>query len=477
MQTILNVVSSGLCVGCGGCEVVSRGALTVHWDEVGRPTVDLTLTNSDVLDAATRVCPFADESLDESQFGNRLWPELTDLQGVGRYLASYAGRIQDDAAIVGSSSGGLTTFLLSELLERGFVDGVIHVGSSSESLFDYEISTSISELMGRRKSRYFALSFANVLEEVRNSERRYAFVGVPCAVKSLRSVALEDAEIADRIRYYVGLVCGHTKSHAYAESLAWQMGVAPAELTSVDFRVKVPGAPSKSYRVGVTGSDGTAIEADTVSLVGGNWGHGLFQLGACNFCDDIFAETADIVFGDAWLPRFEADWRGTNLVVARSGKLGGLLEAAAKSGVIQLEPLGVEELLRSQAGNFRHRRVGLAVRLADSQSAGQWVPRKRVEASLDGVPEARVELIRQRRFLTDRSHELFAEAKLVGSLAPFLDGIAPLVGAYDRLSRRSLGARVWGRVLRMYWGTVRQAVGWRSGLTRRVGAWRRKQAR
>src|SRR5699024_1549087 len=101
------------------------------------------------------------------------------------------------------------------------------------------------------------------------------------------------------IAYYVGLVCGHLKSQFFAESMAWQTGVSPERLSDVDFRVKNPGRSASSYDFSATDHSGDTHIRATASLAGGSWGHGAFQPEACNFCDDIFAETADIVFGDA----------------------------------------------------------------------------------------------------------------------------------------------------------------------------------
>src|SRR3546814_15744475 len=77
----------------------------------------------------------------------------------------------------------------------------------------------------------------------------------------------------------------------------------------------------------------------TSRLLGGNWGHGMFQLGACDFCDDIFAETADVCLGDAWLPQYDSDWRGTNIVISRHADIEQLLSEGARSGKILLDDI------------------------------------------------------------------------------------------------------------------------------------------
>src|SRR3546814_4465059 len=93
------------------------------------------------------------------------------------------------------------------------------------------------------------------------------------------------------------------------------------------------------------------------------WGHGMFQLGACDFCDDIFAETADVCLGDAWLPQYDSDWRGTNIVISRHADIDQLLREGARSGEILLEDINADLMAQSQGGNFRHRWDGLSVRL------------------------------------------------------------------------------------------------------------------
>src|SRR5699024_10311279 len=98
------------------------------------------------------------------------------------------------------------------------------------------------------------------------------------------------------------------------------------EIATVDFRVKQPGAKVGHYGFGVKPYGSSEMKMKpTRSLVGSKWGHAMMQLNACNYCDDIFAETADIVLGDAWLPEFEDEWRGTNVVINRNQDLEGIL--------------------------------------------------------------------------------------------------------------------------------------------------------
>jgi coenzyme F420-reducing hydrogenase beta subunit len=344
-----------------------------------------------------------------------------------------------------SSSGGLTTFVLGELLASDLVDAVIHVGRATTGHFEYQISSSAEELLSRRKSNYTSVTLAEVLQSVRDDPRRFAIVGVPCFIKAARLLAEADDTIGKRIHYYIGLVCGHLKTQFFAESLAWQAGIKPTDLGAFDFRVKTPGGLASQYSfMAKRRSTGEAVERPMSTVVDGGWGYGAFQPEACNFCDDIFAETADVALADAWLPEYTADWRGTNVVLSRSARISELLEAGVARQEVSLEPLSLDKVAASQAGNFRHRRAGLQVRLADDIDAGLSVPSKRVEASRDHADPRRIQLIRQRRSMSAASLEWFAEAKAAGDLSRYLKPMSAAIAAYRRIElplwRRVAGA-------------------------------------
>ena len=102
-----------------------------------------------------------------------------------------------------------------------------------------------------------------------------------------------------------GSLTAYLKSKAFAELCAWQCGIRPSELRAIDFRTKLANRPANDYAVTVTGgNNGHAISSTkpTSELFGSNWGLGFFKYKACDFCDDVVAETADVSLGDAWLP-------------------------------------------------------------------------------------------------------------------------------------------------------------------------------
>lgn len=459
--TISDVVARGMCVGCGACAVRTDGKVSVTLGRYRTYEASLAedLTAAE-LDAASRVCPMSDDGPDEDELAATRFGDLERHPRVGHWLGAFAGRITDDDRVVDSSSGGLTTWFLARLLRGGDVDGVIHVGRAADSgaAFEFVVSRSVEELELRRKSMYTSVSLQSGLDEIRGAGGRYAIVGVPCFIKAARRLALESPELHDQLRYFVGIVCGHLKSQFFGESLAWQAGVAPDQLESVDFRVKNPSRPAGDYDFQATANDGTVHTLRTRKAIDGNWGYGAFQPEACNFCDDIFAESADIVFGDAWLPEYTTDWRGTNVVVVRDAALLAMFDSGVEAGEIATEALGPDRAAESQGGNFRHRRDGLQVRLADDIRRGLPVPKKRLAPSTRHVTRQRLALIRQRRLMSALSLRAFAEAREADDLDVYRRALRPEIATYRSIEHPPSLAKRWDRLRQRARAIVRRVV-------------------
>ncbi len=449
------VVENGMCVGCGGCGVATNGRIPVTLRPRGYYEADLTGASTEDLATGARACPFSGVSKNEDEIAEAVFPGLESDKRTGTYRSMFAGRLTDDSVLPDSSSGGLTTWIIRRLLKEGDVDGVIHVAGTESPIFGYVVSHTDEEILAGRKSKYHPATFAEALNSVRGNGNRYAIVGVPCAIRSARLVAAEDPVIGDQLKYFIGIVCGHLKSSAYAESFAWQLGVEPDDLETVDFRIKDPGLTSRQYSFGAKSRrTGEWVTKQTLSLVGGSWGHAVFQLNACNYCDDVFAETADVVVGDAWLSKYEVDWRGTNVVITRNERIDALFTEGAAAGEFVYDELDVDAVARTQGGNFRHRREGLAVRLADDDKAGRWHPEKRVAPGYDHVTPERIELIRNRRRISEVSHDAFAEAKAARDLKVYLNAIQPLISDYQNQTKMPFRIRLRNKIQRELWKAV-----------------------
>lgn len=449
------VVESGYCIGCGACAALDPN-IEMRFSEFGQ-YVAVAKDASSPSPIANRVCPFGDGNADEDEIGTELYGKNgTSDSHVGHHLDCYAGWVVESDYRGKGSSGGLASWLLCELLERGLVDYVVHVapvtGDNDHPLFQFSISSTTTEVRTNAKSRYYPVEMSGVIQQILERPGRYAVTGIPCFIKALHLVSRESADLKERIVFTVGIVCGHLKSTAFAEMFAWQCGVAPSELISIDFRTKLPNRPAYSYGVTVVGyRDGRELKVikPTSELFGSNWGHGLFKYKACDFCDDVVGETADISIGDAWLPEYIDDSAGTNVVVVRSPIINSLLANAVTDGRLHLDSIPTAKVVESQAGGFRHRRDGLAYRLFLEDQAGRWRPSKRVKPSAHHLTPKLRKIYAMRFQLGQESHAAFAAARVKLNFDLFLQTMRPLIARYDGLYRRPLFFRVLGRIRRI----------------------------
>jgi coenzyme F420-reducing hydrogenase beta subunit len=362
--------------------------------------------------AFSRQCPFSpaaqnEDAIASSQFAHAAYSDAA----IGRFEAAYVGAAIETGFRKQGSSGGLTNWVAAELLRTGAVDGVAHVAPvdpATGRFFQYRISRSVDELGAGAKSRYYPIELSAVLREIRTAPGRYAVVGVPCFIKAIRLLQADDATIRERITHTLGLFCGHMKSAAMVESFAWQLGTEIERVRALDYRVKDETRPANWYRTHLDLTDGSSREQDWWHLADGDWGAGFFQNPACDWCDDVVAETADIAFGDAWVEPYSSDGRGTNVVIARTAEMKALLEQGRMIGAIELEPVSADFVIATQAAGLRHRREGLAYRL--SWQSRRLRLRKRVTPSAN-LPLRRKFVFRLRFHIAKWSHRIFRFAR------------------------------------------------------------------
>ncbi len=362
----------------------------------------------------------------------------------GRFEACYASWVSDESARMASSSGGMATWLAVQMLRQGLIDGVAHVHpriptDNDDRLFAYHLSRSESDIRAGAKSRYYAVEMSGVLRQIREQPGRYAVIGVPCFIKAVRLLQQSEPIFRERIAHTISILCGQMKSTWYGQALAWQTGVAPGNIRALDFRYKMSGKPASSYHLAVQPRDGSDPHIVPVGeLFGGDWGMGCLKYEACDYCDDILGETADVALGDAWLPKYVHDSRGTNVLIVRQPALHDLLRRGANDHAIVLEPLAAEAAVQSQIAAFRHRRTGLAYRLHLKQRQGIAYPVKRVTPSAGLSLKMRLNF-RIRMLITRSSFYWYERALRAGDIRVYLRGMkkwALIYSIWKRLRAR-----------------------------------------
>ncbi|MGB0796487.1 MAG: Coenzyme F420 hydrogenase/dehydrogenase, beta subunit C-terminal domain [Paracoccaceae bacterium] len=427
MNKISEIIDGGYCIGCGACAAVAPESIRIGFNRNGQYEASLhndSLT-TEIEKRVSYVCPFSDDGPNEDDIAKLSYSGASGTKRdsrIGSYKSLYVGHVaESDFRDIGTS-GGVITWTLAELLSTGKVDAVIHVVPSGQAgkdvLFEFGVSKSVEDVKVGTKSRYYPVEMSSVLQTVMNTPGNYVVVGLPCFIKAVRRLALQDEVFASRVKFTVGLVCGHLKSRAFADYFAWNEGIQPGKLEAIDFRVKQSSGPAGYYGVKVEGG-GIQEERLAKKYFGYNWGYNFFRYSACDYCDDVFSETADLCVGDAWLPGYNADSKGNSVVVVRSSELHELFAGAVQDGRLRFSCADADLIAKSQSGGLRDRREGLSYRLYLKERAGESAPHKRVAPNADGISRKRKAIYRVRMRLRECSHKYWLEAVEANSLQLF----------------------------------------------------------
>ncbi|MCM1986700.1 Coenzyme F420 hydrogenase/dehydrogenase, beta subunit C-terminal domain [Methanococcoides seepicolus] len=391
------IANNDICIGCGICAgICPQGALIMKFNKYGEYVPYQEKECPEKCGFCLNVCPFYEKATNENVLGEELFSGIDNskyLPDVGYYLESYVGysyRFRESGA-----SGGMTTWLLTTLLEKNVVDYVICVTphNKSNKLFVFEIFDNASSVSSSSGSAYYPVEMSKVIKKILDEPGRYAVTGLPCFLKGLKLASKKNRILDERIAVTIGLVCGQMKSKHYTTYLS-TLAHANGKLQNAYYRGKNPDNPANNYYFHCTNEEGAKGKIYWDEGVSEAWVNRWFTQNACNFCDDIFAELADITFMDAWLKEYSYDSRGNNLLIVRSKSLQNLIFDGIKSGQINVSEILINKLIESQKGVIDLKRDQLQYRLYLSDKYGLKIPIKRVKAAnnIDFFKRKEVEL-------------------------------------------------------------------------------------
>ena len=343
------VVTSGLCTGCGACviacpyDVLGYDSASTyrpfHVPELGGAE-DCTHGERGCT-LCSRACPrFRDweGEADRFLFGR----ERSEDEVAGPYRRAVLARATDEEVREVGQDGGLVSALLIWALEHGEIDAALVSYLDGEAR-DWKarpgVARSRADVLAAAGSRYtYSANPLAYAEATAADAERIALVGMSCQASAPAIMSARRAgKVARRLVLSIGLLCSKTFDDAiFSELFEARYGIPRQRMTKMNIKGVFQ----------VWTDDGGFHEVPLKEA------HAWTRQG-CLACPDFAAEHADLSAGG--IGAF-ADW---TLLLARTERGEGVLDRAVADGAVELRPVeddpGVLPLLRRLSRASRRR--------------------------------------------------------------------------------------------------------------------------
>lgn len=351
LRGLARIIDGGLCHRCGSCVGICPTKV-LGLDNEGYPQVSNLSACTDC-DLCVRVCP--GDEFDFHRHHRQMYGADGDEVGThGTFRQGIIAYATDERVREHSTSGGLVTALLLDMLERKEIDGAVVISSDEETLWKGKpiVARTADEILGAMKSKYAITATNSVFAELREIPGRYALVGLPCQIHGFVKAAELDERLRERVVLTIGLFC-HAAIEHEAFRVIWEsLGERTKNARRFISRVgKHPGTPHLELGDGslypVYFGEKKGYRPTSIEMI--NILYRLYTPPRCLTCFDASAEFADIAVGDPWMAPPEDDvdfYQGWSFALVRSERAEALCSRLAAERKLGIKQLTTDETLR-----------------------------------------------------------------------------------------------------------------------------------
>lgn len=321
------VVSNDLCISCGTCKIVCpKQAIDFHFSEgLFLPSVSNACINCGI---CLKTCPSYKIDLD-----NKTAKELVD----GKIIDSLIIHSFDKNTRENGTSGGVITQLCISLIERHIYDRVCVVGSNTDqNQTIYTITDQIDEIQKACKSKYIPVSNQTLLKYITNKPNEKLIIcATPCMLLSIQKF-LKLKKIDSSPFLFLGLFCGGTFNYNIFNFYKTQYG----SYQTILFRDKKFGNGWPGNTVLIRDNGNLVVDRSVRMKL-----KSYYLNNRCRFCLDKLNTSADISFGDCYIPGFE-NKEGLSNIIIRTDKGANAIKIVIDAFYIQ--KIEYDKIIQSQ---------------------------------------------------------------------------------------------------------------------------------
>jgi len=350
-SNISNIVKHNLCHGCGGCKsICPTNAINLQITRNGliEPIIDDKLCTKCGL--CLSVC--SGKGFDFGKEYDLMFGEQPKDPWLGVYKSLETNHATDENLRFNASSGGTLTAIILYLLDNKIIDGAIVTKFSDENpliphVFIAKTKEDVLQSIG---SKYCPVPTNSILEQLKKVDGKYAFVGLPCHLHTLRNYLKIDKSLNDKIFITLGLMCVHTNTFNGTKYFLRNRDINIENIKSFSYR-------GNGWLGGISVNDGIStkffnkksknLKEQQINYISFT---SSFVPKRCLVCCDHLAEFSDISFGD---PRHKDYLKnekiGKSLLVIRTEKaLEIVIKMYNENILLKDKVLNIKEFYKGQ---------------------------------------------------------------------------------------------------------------------------------
>jgi coenzyme F420 hydrogenase subunit beta len=322
LRSLAKIIDGGLCHRCGSCVGICPTSV-LGLDGEDYPSVDNLSACTDC-ELCVKVCP-GDEFNVIDAYKKSFNTEADITSTHGHFTQAFLSYSTDPDIRERSTSGGLVTAILLNMMRRGEIDGAVVVTSDPDQIWKGKAIVARSR------------------EEI--------LVGLPCQIHGFTKAAELDQRLRERVVLTIGLFCHAAVEHDAMRIIWGSLGDRSKDATRYISRVgKHPGTPHLEMKDGslypVYFGAKKGYRPSSMEII--NIVYRLYTPSRCLTCFDALAEFADVAVGDPWMapPHEGVDfYKGWSFGLARTPRGQAAVDSIARDGDAVVDPVTDREAL------------------------------------------------------------------------------------------------------------------------------------
>ena len=303
-----------------------------------------------VLASSRNNIKYISEIIDEIMAKPYKKAKLLDFKNPDKYIGPHIGCKKgygtNEGIRANAASGGMVTSLLCNLLKHGDIDGAWVTKTdfvNGELTYKTYVATTEEEIRDASSSVYMTIPLLKHIDVIKNFNGKVAVVMTPCMLRGLDAILKKDDALREKVVLKLGLYCSGTHSPKATTLSMEKSGIPSEDATRLYYRRgHWRGTSSVIYK---DGSEKQFSYSKTICAYKNAY---FFEKDSCMYCQDHYANSSDISFGDIWLKEMKGNPIKHTSCVIRTQKAYDFLERAIKDGDIYAEHISDRVMVRSQ---------------------------------------------------------------------------------------------------------------------------------